>query len=110
MTRRALIVGIDFYKSIAPLTGAVNDAHSVKAMLERHADGSPNFDVRLITGTGPADIAERQELWDSINQLFVCDSGIEVALRATVISKQPVATCAPEIARWEMTECRLPKS
>jgi hypothetical protein len=80
MTRKALIVGIDYYKSISLLTGAVNDAHSVKAMLERHADGSPNFDVRLITGTGPADIVERQELRDSIEQLFAGDSGIEVAL------------------------------
>lgn len=80
MTRRALIVGIDHYKFITPLTGAVNDAHSVKAMLERHADGSLNFDVRLITGTGPADIVERQELRDAIEQLFAADSGIEVAL------------------------------
>jgi uncharacterized caspase-like protein len=80
MTRRALIVGIDHYKFITPLTGAVNDAHSVKAMLERHADGSLNFDVRLITGTGPADVVERQELRDAIEQLFVADSGIEVAL------------------------------
>jgi Caspase domain len=80
MTRKALIVGIDFYMSILPLTGAVNDAHSVKAMLERHADGSPNFDVRLMTGTGPADIVERQELRDRIDQLFDCDKGIEVAL------------------------------
>lgn len=80
MTRKALVVGIDHYEFITPLTGAVNDAHSVKAMLERHADGSLNFDVRLITGTGPADIVERQELRDAIEQLFAGDSGIEVAL------------------------------
>ncbi|UPJ68591.1 caspase family protein [Bradyrhizobium sp. 191] len=80
MTRKALIVGIDHYDYITPLTGAVNDAHSVKAMLERNADGSLNFEVRLITGTGPADIVDRQEFRDAIEQLFAADSGIEVAL------------------------------
>ena len=80
MTRKALIIGIDHYKFITPLMGAVNDAHSVKAVLERHADGSLNFDVRLIAGTGPADVVERQELRDAIEQLFAADSGIEVAL------------------------------
>ena len=44
--RKALIVGIDHYTNIKPLSGCVNDAHAVKAILERHADGTVNFDTR----------------------------------------------------------------
>lgn len=76
--RKALVVGIDHYGSITGLTGAVNDAHSVKAMLDRHADGSVNFGVRLIVGTGPHDLVRRHELKEAIRQLFAGDG--EVAL------------------------------
>ena len=30
--RKALVVGIDFYTSISPLYGCVNDAYAVKAV------------------------------------------------------------------------------
>lgn len=45
--RKALIVGIDHYEHIGKLGGCVNDAHSVKAMLDRHADGSVNFGTKI---------------------------------------------------------------
>lgn len=76
--RKALIVGIDYYDHISNLYGCVNDAHAVKAMLDRHADGSINFDTRLIAGIGPADILERHELRTAIKELF--DGDGEVAL------------------------------
>ena len=76
--RKALVVGIDYYQHISQLHGCVNDAHSVKAMLDRHADGSVNFDVRLIAGLGPQDILERAELRAAIQELFNGDD--EVAL------------------------------
>jgi hypothetical protein len=76
--RRALVAGIDHYEHISPLFGCVNDAYSVKAMLDRHADGSVNFSVRMITGTGPADIVERRELKEAVEQLFAGEG--EVAL------------------------------
>jgi hypothetical protein len=76
--RKGLVVGIDHYQSVSSLTGAVNDAHAVKAMLERHADGSVNFGVRLITGTGPKDLVARSFLKEAIRELFVGDG--EVAL------------------------------
>lgn len=75
--RRALVVGVDYYDSISELHGCVNDAHAVKAMLERHADGSVNFGVKLMAGTGPGDV-ERKELKESIRDLFAGDG--EVAL------------------------------
>jgi hypothetical protein len=76
--RKALVVGIDHYESINPLTGCVNDAHAVKAMLDRHADGSVNFGTRLMVGTGPQDIFKRSDLKQAVRELFVDDS--EVAL------------------------------
>jgi len=53
--RIAVIVGINYYEKGAPLFGCVDDAHAVKAVLERHDGGAVNFDCRLFTGTGPSD-------------------------------------------------------
>ncbi len=76
--RKALVVGINYYEYGSPLFGCVDDAHSVKAILERHGDGSVNFEVRLFTGTGPTDVVSRSELKDYIAELFKDDS--EIAL------------------------------
>jgi uncharacterized caspase-like protein len=65
--RRALVVGIDNYPS-APLSGCVNDANRVAALLAKNGDGSPNFDVRTLTGP-PADIT-RPALRKAIDELF----------------------------------------
>lgn len=46
--RKALCVGIDSYQHATDLHGCVNDANSVKAVLERNGDGSLNFDVKLM--------------------------------------------------------------
>lgn len=75
--RKALIVGIDHYEHIDPLTGCVNDAYAVKAMLDRHADGSVNFGTRLMVGVGK-DILERNAIKEAVRELFVDDN--EVAL------------------------------
>jgi caspase domain-containing protein len=75
--RKALVVGIDHYTRLKPLSGCVNDAHAVKAILERHADGTVNFVTpRLITGVGPSDIVERAVLKDAVRELFAGDSDI----------------------------------
>lgn len=74
--RKALVVGIDHYTHGPPLHGCVNDAHSVKSVLERHSDGSVNFDVKLLTGTGPSDVVLRSSLKDSVSALFADDSDI----------------------------------
>lgn len=71
--RKALIVGIDYYSSVSHLHGCVNDAHSVKSALERHADGSVNFSVKLLSGTGPSDTVTRSELKDAVKDLFSGD-------------------------------------
>jgi len=76
--RKALVVGIDYYPHIAPLAGCVNDAHAVKAMLDRHADGSPNFGARLTVSAGPQEVLGRSEIKEAVRELFADDS--EVAL------------------------------
>jgi len=75
--RKALIVGIDFYQHISNLNGCVNDAHSVRAVLERNADGTINFpQPRLLIGASPSDIVERGELRDAVRELFADDADI----------------------------------
>lgn len=75
--RKALIVGIDHYEHIKHLSGCVNDAHSVKSVLERHADGTVNFATpRVLIGTGPSDIVEKRELKDAARELFSGDADI----------------------------------
>ncbi|MDR2408607.1 MAG: caspase family protein [Bacteroidales bacterium] len=65
--RKALIVGINNYPS-APLKGCINDASGIASLLERHGNGSPNFDIKLIT-----DIQNKSQLMELITQLFAGD-------------------------------------
>jgi hypothetical protein len=74
--RKALVVGIDHYASAPRLYGCVNDAHSVKNVLERHGDGTVNFGVRLLTGTGPTAIVSRANLKEAIRELFAGETDI----------------------------------
>jgi len=65
----ALVVGVNYYEHGDHLYGCVNDAHSVKAVLERHDGGSVNFDCRILTGTGPSETVSRGQLKDQISEL-----------------------------------------
>ena len=76
--RRALVVGIDYYEEIASLRGCVNDAYTVKGMLERNADGSVNFGCKILIGNGPESIITRTQLKEDVRELFAGDG--EVAL------------------------------
>jgi hypothetical protein len=77
--RKALIVGIDYYPSIGDLNGCVKDAYSVKAALERNADGTLNFSApQVLTGPGPAQSVRKKDLKDSVRELFADDP--EIAL------------------------------
>lgn len=65
--RMALIVGIDDYPT-SPLSGCVNDAEAVAELLKTHANGSPNFDVQLVTA--PSEQITRASLRKQIESLF----------------------------------------
>lgn len=68
--RKALVVGIDYYDSIKPLYGCVNDAYAIKSVLDRHSDGTKNFDVNLEIATGSTQRIERKELKNLVEELF----------------------------------------
>lgn len=68
--RKALVVGINYYQNGGSLYGCVDDAHAVKAVLERNSDGTVNFGVKLLTGTGPTDLVTRTALRENIRELF----------------------------------------
>lgn len=68
--RKALIVGINYYKNAHPLFGCVNDAHSVEAVLERDSDGTKNFQTKLLTSSGPDSELNRKELKNRVEELF----------------------------------------
>lgn len=76
--RKAVVVGINYYEYSPVLYGCVNDAHSVKSVLERNSDGTVNFDVRLLSGTGQSEPVLRSELRDGIEDLFSgdCDTAL----------------------------------
>lgn len=74
--RKALVVGINYYETINPLFGCVNDAYAIKAVLDRHSDGTRNFDVSIETATGPKASIERKKLKDKVEELFKDKSDI----------------------------------
>lgn len=73
--RRALVVGIDNYPD-APLSGCVNDANAMAAVLETNGDGSPNFAVKLITA--PSADVTTVLLRHEIETLFATECDIAV--------------------------------
>lgn len=72
--RKALVVGINYYAHGPALYGCVDDAHAVKSVLERNSDGTVNFGVKLLSGTGPTDPVERSLLREQIQELFAGES------------------------------------
>ncbi|WP_341234082.1 caspase family protein [uncultured Sulfitobacter sp.] len=66
--KKALVVGIDDYDPPNELTGCVNDAIELAALLETNGDGSPNFDVRrMISSEGTI---TSKNLHEAISDLF----------------------------------------
>lgn len=76
--RKALVVGIDYYTDVSPLFGCVNDSFAVKAMLDRHADGSVNFGVKHLVATGKNKLCNRDELRQAIEELFAGDGEVSI--------------------------------
>lgn len=55
----------------------MNDAHAVKSVLERHADGTVNFATpRLMTGTSKTDRVDKAALKEAVRELFANNSDI----------------------------------
>ena len=76
--RVALVVGINYYDNGERLFGCVNDATSVKGVLERDGTGAVNFDCKLLTSSSSGDRVNRSDLKDHIERLFATEA--EIAL------------------------------
>lgn len=69
--RKALVIGIDYYTDISPLSGCVTDAARVATVLSRNADGTTNFTApRTLTATGVDRSVSRRELREAVAALF----------------------------------------
>ena len=66
--RRALVIGVNDYDHCSNLGGCVRDATRIAEMLEANGDGSPNFDVRLLTSD--KDDVSGTRLNAEMNELF----------------------------------------
>lgn len=99
--RKALCVGIDSYEKVEDLHGCVNDANSVKAVLERNGDGTLNFEVKLMCATSENSYITRNDLKDSIEELFKTESEIAVFYYAGHGSLDAIGgyLCTSEISR-----------
>ena len=71
--RKALVVGINQYAHLRSLYGCVNDAYAVKAVLERHSDGTRNFGVWQLTASRGESVS-RSELRMRVKELFEGDT------------------------------------
>jgi hypothetical protein len=69
--RKALIIGIDKYSS-KPLSGCENDAASIANVLEKNGDGSPNFDIKLISSD--SDQVTSDVIQTALGELFSGDA------------------------------------
>jgi uncharacterized caspase-like protein len=77
--RKALIIGIDYYTHLEPLSGCVADALAVTSVLRHHADGSNNFVTpRTLKATSQTELVKRGELKDAVRELF--EDNADVAL------------------------------
>lgn len=74
--RKALIVGINYYKNVNPLFGCVNDAYSIKPVLDRHSDGTINFSSKFKVATNETTAISRKQLKNLTIELFKDDSDI----------------------------------
>lgn len=70
--KKALIIGVDRYDNAENLHCCVSDAVKMATVLKVNGDGSPNFDVRLITSEQGRVTA--RELEDATKELFTGES------------------------------------
>ena len=71
--RKALVIGVNDYPS-SPLKACVNDALAMSNVLETHGDGSPNFEIKLMTSAGGP--IRKSNVKAAIESLFSGDSDI----------------------------------
>lgn len=73
--RKALIIGVNDYDNINPLSWCENDAVGMEQALSRNADGSPNFSVQLLTTNNPKGVRGIQTK-QMVKSLFLGDADV----------------------------------
>ena len=63
--KKALLIGINDYPEGNEMTGCIEGINRVKAAIERHGDGSPNFGVKMMPN-----VQTSGEVMDAIRKLF----------------------------------------
>jgi len=74
--KRALLVGIDAYKSFPKLSGCVKDVEALLPLLSEHESGDPNFECE--TPSAGSDGVDRKVLISALDRLLA--PGADVAL------------------------------
>lgn len=74
--RKSLIIGVDYYSKVNSLSGCVNDAYSVKSVLDRNSDGTLNFSTNLKVASNENSTISRIELKTLVKELFKDDCSI----------------------------------
>lgn len=74
--RKALIIGLDNYTKIPPLTGCANDAYKLKSVLEHHGDGKINFANPRLVVSREGSTVTKSDLKRLITELFSGDPDI----------------------------------
>ncbi len=69
MTRAALIVGVNHYRTANDLDGCVTDAETIAELLSKDGDRKLNFECRVRTSSATSDV-ETVILREDLNQLF----------------------------------------
>jgi hypothetical protein len=76
ISRKALIIGIDYYKNFDHLQGCANDVRNVNSVLRRHSDGTKNFDIKFRVARNKQNNIKKKSLKDDVKALFKYDSDV----------------------------------
>ncbi|MEZ5291747.1 MAG: caspase family protein [Vicinamibacterales bacterium] len=72
--RRALLIGIDDYATFPKLDACVSDVQRLRPLLERHADGRPNFVVETLESGG--EVLTEARLTQALRQFFATPADV----------------------------------
>jgi len=75
-SKKALLVGIDYYEKCNILHGCANDAEAVNGVLERNGDNSLNFSIQLMCARDEHSAITKKCLKSAVSDLFKGDNDI----------------------------------
>ncbi|MDR3306952.1 MAG: caspase family protein [Endomicrobium sp.] len=67
---------MNYYQKASKLNGCVNDAYSIKKVLDRHGNRTKNFDINFKVSSCADEVIEKKSLKNDIEKLFKDDNDI----------------------------------